>query len=162
MDWIWDRVDRLLAAAVVAVCGAFAAQLNPLIVQYLDRAAAVVTVAEEHLRDVQTGLKYQVMADVVRRDAERQAQDDVARARAAHDPIARAGIVMQPFRLLDARDPQLFEQTAAAFVPAMPDNRRAIIYTVLGALAGFIGYEFVRLLALKLFIEERKRRFRRR
>lgn len=162
MTWLWQRIDRLLCAVAVAFGAVMAAQLEPLATQYLARTGPWVAAAEAHLADVRTGLKYQVMADTVRRDLERAALAELARRRALHEPVARAGLIGRPFALLGVRGEAPLAETWASFVPALPRGPDAVTYTVIGLLLGFLAYEAVRWPVMKLVVEPPRRRFKRR
>jgi hypothetical protein len=166
VTWLWERIDRLLCAVAVAFGAVMAAQLDPLATQYLARSGPWVAAAEAHLADVRTGLKYQVMAATVRRDLEREAEAELARRRDLHDPIARAGVIGRPLGLLRVRGQapaaEIWTETVAAFVPALPRGTDATVYAVIGLLLGFLAYEAVRWPVMKLVVDPPKRRFKRR
>ncbi|MDX2222533.1 MAG: hypothetical protein SFV21_07285 [Rhodospirillaceae bacterium] len=162
MTWLWERIDRLLCAVAVAFGAAMAAQLDPLATQFLARTGPWVAAAEAHLADVRTGLKYQVMADTVRRDLERAAEAELSRRRALHDPVARAGPVGRPLALLRVRGQAPMAETWASFVPALPRGAGATVYAVIGLVLGFLAYEALRWPVMKLVVDPPKRRFKRR
>jgi hypothetical protein len=161
MEWFWSWIDRLLGAIAVGVFGVAGSQLAPLIGQYVTRAAAHLAAAEAKFADIQTGLKYQVMAETVRADLAAAARAEIAAAKADHDPVAIAGIVTKPFRLWQHADSALFDETWRNFVPALPTTAEAVTYTVIGVLLGFLVYEVLRIPAVAIATGEPKRRFRR-
>jgi hypothetical protein len=161
MEWFWSWIDRLLGAIAVGVFGVAGSQLATLISQYVARAAAYLAAAEAKLADIQTGLKYQVMAETVRADLAAAARAEVAAAKAIHDPVATANIVTKPFRLWQHADSPLFDETWRNFVPALPATVEAVTYTVAGVLIGFLVYEIVRFPVITMATGEPKRRFRR-
>lgn len=161
MSWIWSRIDRLLGAAVVGFGGAAGSQLSPLIAQYQARANAVLTAAAAKLSEIQTGIKYQVMAETVRSDLATAARQEVAAARADHDPVAAANIITKPFRLWQHADSAIFDETWRNFVPALPATAEAVSYTIAGVLLGFLVYEIVRFPVVAIATGAPKRRFRR-
>lgn len=161
MEWFWSRIDRLLGAIVIGVFGVAGSQLAPLIGQYVGRAAARLNAAQAKLTDIQTGLKYQVMAEPVRADLASAARAEIAAAKADHDPVATANIVTKPFRLWQQADSPLFDETWRNFVPALPSTAEAVTYTIAGLLIGFLVYEIVRFPVVALATGEPKRRFRR-
>jgi hypothetical protein len=161
MDWLWSRIDRLLGAAAVAAGALGGSQLHPILTQYIAHAAENLAKAQAHLLAVQTGLKYQVMAESVRGELLTEANQAVAVLKTIHDPVALANMVTKPFVLWRRADPALFDTTLDRLVPALPASGEAIVYTVAGALLGFVLYELLRWPVVVMLTEPPKRRFRR-
>lgn len=161
MDWLTDKLDRLFAALWIAAFGIMAAQIEPLATQYMARSAAQLAEAEAHLGNVQTGLRYQTMAEVTRDELETAAQQTLAEARAAHEAVAAPSHLIRPIALWQWADGAMRDETIAAFVPALPMTTWGVIYTVLGVLIGFAAYEFVKWPVVGL-LRSPRRRFKKR
>lgn len=144
MDWLIDTVDRLLAGACIALAGLTAAQITPFAEQYMARSQAEVRAAQIRLADVETGLRYQTIADQVRVEMLSAAKREAEAAASAHAAVADAAPLLYPYALWRNADPRLRAETWAAFVPALPKAPWTIVLTFLGVLIGFTVYEVVK------------------
>lgn len=162
LDWLTDKLDRLFAALWIAAFGIMAAQIEPLATQYMARSAAQLAKAEAHLGNVQTGLRYQTMAEVTRGELETVARQTLAEARAAHEAVAAPSPLLRPIALWRWADRTMRDETMTAFVPAVPMTTWAVTYTVLGVLIGFAAYELVKWLVVGLLRSPRRRLKKRR
>lgn len=162
MDWIAGMVDRLAAAAVVAVFAVAASQAEPLATQYSARTARQLDEAERHFKDVQSGVRYQTVAEPVRAELEAKARSELDAARATHGQVAGVFPLLRPVMLWQARDGDAFVATAGEFVPRIPRAPWAIAFTVLGAIVGFAFYELVKWPVAALLRAPPRRRFKKR
>gem|GEM_PF-2058073 len=144
LDWLIDTLDRLLAGICIALAGLTAAQIVPFAEQYMARSQAEVRAAQTRLADVETGLRYQTVADQVRADLLSAAKRDTEKAAAAHAAVADTTPLLYPYALWRTADPALRAATWAAFVPALPARPWAVALTILGVMIGFAVYEAVK------------------
>lgn len=162
MEWVWRKIDVLIAAVFVAVAAVAASQGHAFMDQYEERLSRDLGQARTRVEELATGLRYKLMSDAVRTDLAAAAQERLARLDAAHDAIAGAFAVTRPFALIRHRDPALLAETRAGFVPRLPRGVDGALYAAVGALAGFALYEVLKLPLSILLREPRRRKFRRR
>ena len=162
MSWLAEKIDAFLAAAVVALMGVIGSQGQAFTVQYVQRLGGHLDEARIHLSDVQGGLRYRVMGDTVRAELETDAKTRVATLQRAYDAVKGANIFIRPLAILRYGDVDVIAGTKRDFVPALPMNADAIIYTLVGMIGGFVIYEVVRLPVLLILREPRRRKFRKR
>lgn len=161
MDWVWHKIDVLIAAIFVAVAAVTASQGHVFMSQYQARLGHDLQAARAQVADIRTGLRYKLMSDVVRTDLENTAQTRLREVNTAHTAIAEAGTVTRPFAFIRHRDPALMTATGQNFVPALPRDGSAVFYAFIGALIGFAIYEILKFPLALLLREPRRRRFRR-
>jgi hypothetical protein len=152
-----EILDRLLAALCIAVFGLAAAQITPFAAQYMARSQAEVAKAQARLAEVETGLRYQTVAETVRADLLTAAKRDLATAAAAHDAVAGTTPLLYPYALWRNADPALRAATSAFFVPALPGSPWSWILTSLGVLIGFALYEALKWPVVMVFRAPRRR-----
>ena len=160
MEWVWRKVDVLIAAVFVSVAALGASQGHAFMTQYQERLGRDLEQAQARLNDVKTGLRYKLMSDVVRTELEAAAQTRFDALNRAHTAIANAGVA-KPYALIRHREQRLVEETERGFVPRLPQNAGGIFFAVLGALIGFAAYEIVKF-PVVLLARPRQRKFRRR
>lgn len=161
MDWVWRKIDVLLAAAFVAGASIAASQGYAFMTQYEERLSRDLEQARARVNEINTGLRYKLMSDAVRTELETTAQARFDQLSAAHTAVAGAGAITKPYVLLRHREPRLLAETERSFVPRVPRNAGGIFYAVLGALLGFAAYEILKFPA-GLLARPRHRKFRRR
>jgi hypothetical protein len=162
VDWILRKLDAFLGAAAIAVTGIAASQGQAFIVQYLQRLGGHLDEAKAQLANVQTGLRYKLMNESVRKELENEAQRRAAELQSAYDAIAHADIFTKPFALFRHADSTIMAGTWHDFVPALSLGAESVTYIIVGMVAGFIVYEVVKLPFVALLQEPRRRKFRRR
>jgi Protein of unknown function (DUF2937) len=161
VDWFIDKFDRLLTGLCIAAFALAAAQISPFAAQYMARSAADLRAAQAHVADVQTGLRYQTMAEQVRGELLSEANQTLARAQTAHDALAQTTPLLHPLALWRWVDPAIRDATWADFVPAVPGSAWSMVLTVLGALIGLAVYEAVKWPVVAL-VRAPRRRFKKR
>lgn len=162
MDWFLSAIDRLIAAIWVATFAIVASQADPFAAQYSARTAQHLSLAEAHLSDVQTGVRYQTMAANVRADLEAKAQQELAQWQRTHDAVANTMPLLKPIALWRTAHGPTLDATWRSFVPALPVTTWGIIDTILGLLIGFLVYEAVKWPLVLLFQARPRRRFKKR
>jgi len=162
VEWIWRKVDILIAAVFVAVAAIGASQSHAYMVQYQERLSRDLSIARDRLQDIKTGLRYKLMSDVVRTELEANAQARFEQLDGAHSSIAGANVITKPFALLRHQDPALMADTGKTFVPRLPRSSGGIVYSALGVVLGFALYEALKFPVLFLARDSRRRKFRRR
>lgn len=160
MEWVWHKVDVLVAAVFVAGTSIAASQGHAFMTQYQERLGRDLEQARARVNEVKTGLRYKLMSDVVRTELETTAQTRFDQLNTAHSAIAGAGIT-KPYALMRHREPTLMAETERGFVPRPPRGAGGIFYATLGALIGFLVYEVLKF-PLELLARPRQRKFRRR
>ncbi len=160
VDWVWRKVDVLIAAVFVSVAALGASQGHAFMTQYQERLGRDLAQARVRLNDVQTGLRYKLMSDVVRAELEATAQTRFDHLNTAHSAIAGAGVT-KPYALARYKEDRLIAETERGFVPRLPQSFAGVFYALLGALAGFAVYEAVKF-PVVLIARPRQRKFRRR
>ncbi len=160
-DWFWEKVDIFVAAIFVAVAGIAACQGHAVMVQYIQRLSAEVNEARFHLADTQSGLRYRVMGDTVRAEAEDAAKTRFNQLKRAQDSVVRANPLIRPLALAKTHDDGTISETWREFQPTVPATVGSGIYALFGALIGFVIYEIVKL-PLLILREPRRRKFRKR
>lgn len=161
MDWIWRKIDTFGGAAAVAAFGVAASQGHAFMAQYIARLGAALAAAKAQLASVNTGLRYQLMSETVQKELKSEAESRVKALQDAYTAISDANVLAKPFVVWRRADPVLADQTWQSFVPALPQSADAIIMVAVGAILGFLVYEFVKL-PLLLVAEPRRRKFRKR
>ncbi|MBL8629669.1 MAG: hypothetical protein JNM81_08585 [Rhodospirillaceae bacterium] len=162
MDWFLSIFDRFLAAAFVAVFAVAASQAGPFATQYAARTATQLAQAQAHLKDVQSGVRYQTMAPTVRAELEAQAKADLAARSATHTAIAEAIPLVQPYALWRYGDETVIGDTWRLFVPALPLSFGMGLSTFLGAIIGFALYELLKFPIAAILRAPPRRRFKKR
>jgi hypothetical protein len=160
VEWLLRKADVLIAAVFVAAAAVGASQGHAFMTQYEERLARDLGQARARVSEIRTGLRYKLMSDVVRGDLEAAAQTRFDRLNIAYSAIAGAGVT-KPYALARYREPRLVAETEGAFVPRLPRDTAGVLYTVLGALLGFLAYEIVKF-PVVLSARPRQRKFRRR
>jgi hypothetical protein len=160
VEWVWRRIDVLIAAVFVAVSAVAASQGHVFMAQYEERLARDLAQARARVDEIETGLRYKLMSETVRAELAASAQARFDQVDVAHTAIAGAGL-LKPIALARHRTPELIAETERGFVPRMPRAAGAILATVLGALLGFLAYEIVKL-PVTVLTRPRQRKFRRR
>jgi len=162
VTWVWHKLDTFIGAAVVAASGVAASQAQAFLVQYVQRLGGHLDEAKLNLANVQSGLRYRLMSDTVRKELETDASARVADLQNAYNAIAEANVVTKPFALLRHADSAMLAGTWRDFVPALPATADAIAYIIMAMILGFVLYELVKFPVLALIDEPRRRKFRRR
>ncbi len=160
MDWVWRKVDVLIAAAFVSVAALGASQGHAFMTQYQERLGRDLEHARVRLNDVKTGLRYKLMSDIVRAELEATAQARFDQLNTAHTAISGAHVI-KPYALARHKEERLMEETRRGFVARLPQGPGGIIYAVIGALIGFAVYEVIKF-PVALLARPRQRKFRRR
>lgn len=161
VEWVWRKIDVLVAAVFVAGAAIGASQGHAFMTQYQERLSRDLEQARARVNEIKTGLRYKLMSDVVRQELEAAAQTRFDRLNIAHTAIASAGPVLKPYALMRHREPQLMAETNDGFVPRVPRDGGGIFYTILGALVGFAVYEILKF-PVTMVARPRQRKFRRR
>src|SRR5579871_6285261 len=130
---------------VIVVAGIAAAEGHEVMVQYIQRLGAEVSRAQDHLTDVRTGLRYRVMGDTVRTEAETEARGIFDTLKHEQDAIVGANPFIRPLAFARYRNKTILADTWRGFKPALPATIGAALYALAGAIVGFIVYEVVKL-----------------
>ncbi|MBL8645331.1 MAG: DUF2937 family protein, partial [Rhodospirillaceae bacterium] len=136
-----STVDRFLAAVFVAVFALAASQAGPFASQYSARTAALLAQAQAHVKDVETGVRYQTMAPVVQGELAAEAKTALAARQAAHAAVADTIPFLRPIALWRAGEPALLAETWRTFAPALPFTPLSWLNAFLGCIIGFALYE---------------------
>lgn len=160
MEWVWRKVDVLVAAAFVAAGAIGASQGHAFMIQYEEHLGRDLAQARSRLNDVKTGLRYKLMSEVVRGELEATAQTHFDQLNVAHTSIAGSSI-LKPYALVRHQEPVLLAETERTFVPRLPTTIGGIFFAVLGAVIAFAIYEVIKL-PVELVVRPRQRKFRRR
>ena len=161
MDWVWRKIDVLVAATFVAGASIAASQGHAFMTQYQERLSRDLEQARARVNEIKTGLRYKLMSDIVRTELETTAQARFDQFNVAHTAIAGSGAITKPYMLMRYREPRLIAETERAFVARVPRDAGGIVYAVLGALLGFLAYEVLKF-PVGLLARPRTRKFRRR
>jgi hypothetical protein len=161
VEWVWRKVDVLVAAVFVAGSSIAASQGHAFMTQYEERLGRDLEQARTRVNEIKTGLRYRLMSDVVRTELETTAQTRFEQLNTAHTAIAGAGPVTKPYALMRHREPTLMAETERGFVPRPPRGAGGVFYAALGALIGFLVYEVLKF-PLGLLARPRQRKFRKR
>ena len=162
LEWIWRKLDAFAGAVVIAVAGIVASQGQTFIVQYIQRLGGHLDEATAQLLNVQTGLRYKLMSETVRKEIETDAQSRVDQLQGAYDAIVGANIFTRPFAFFGHAEPAIVAGTWHDFVPALPLDATTITYVIMGMILGFLFYEFIKLPVLAVTHGSHRRRFKRR
>ena len=162
LEWIWRKLDTFAGAVVIAVAGIAASQGQTFIVQYIQRLGGHLDEATAQLVNVQTGLRYKLMSEAVRKELEADAQARVDQLQSAYDAITGANIFTRPFAFFSHAEPTIVAGTWHDFVPALPFDATTITYVIMGMILGFLFYEFIKLPVLAVTHSSQRRRFKRR
>ena len=161
MEWIAHKLDTFLAAVVIAVAAIAAWQGQAFMSEYLHRLDGQLTEARSQVTAIQTGLRYKLMSDTVRKEIETTATARAATLQASYDTVAKTNLFTRPIALARHGDPVLLDSTWRSFATSSALSQDAIAYAVIAMVLGFIAYEVVKL-PLLLLLQPKKRRFRRR
>ncbi|MBX7198444.1 MAG: DUF2937 family protein [Rhodospirillaceae bacterium] len=162
MEWLAHKLDTFLAAVVIAAMAIAACQSQAFIIQYLSRQSAQLAAAKAELTGIETGLRYQLMSDTVRKEIETGARTRAEALQASYDSVAGGNLFAQPLLLARGGDPTLMDTTWRNFVPALPMTPGSIAFTVVGMVIGFVIYEVVKFPFALLIREPKRRKFRKR
>lgn len=160
MEWVWRKIDVLVAAVFVAAGAIGASQGHAFMIQYEEHLGRDLEQARGRLAEVKTGLRYKLMSEVVRAELEATAQTRFDQLNIAHTSIAGASII-KPYALARHEEPALLAETERNFVPRLPNTPGGIFSAILGAVIAFAIYEILKL-PLSLLAQPRQRKFRRR
>jgi hypothetical protein len=162
LEWVLSTLDRFLAAIFVAVLAVAASQVEPFTTQYSTRTAAQLTEAQAHLKDVQSGVRYQTMAPNVRQELEAEAKMTLSTRSSTHAAIANTLPVLKPYALWRHGDADIISETKRLFVPALPLTTASALNVLIGAIIGFVLYELVKLPVSVILRAPQRRRFKKR
>ncbi len=162
MDQVWRILDAFLGAAIIAASGVAASQAHAFLIQYIDLLGGRLNEATAHLNNVQNGLRYRLMSETVRKEAETAAQNRVADLQEAYHAMADANVLVKPIAFLRRADSAMLANAWQDFIPALPRAADGIFYAVVAMIVGFLLYELVKLPVVMLVSEPRRRKFRRR
>jgi len=162
LDWVLGAIDRLIAAIWIAAFAIVAAQAEPFATQYSARTAQQLSQAQAHLKDVQTGVRYQTMAQPARTELETEARQELSQWQSTHDTVANAQPLLKPLALWRGSDATILDATWRNFTPALPTSTWGMIGTVIGVLIGFALYEALKWPVVLLLQSRPKRRFKKR
>lgn len=162
MEWLAHKLDTFLAAVVIAAMAIAACQSQVFIIQYLSRQNAQLAVAKAELAGVETGLRYKLMSDTVRKEIETGARTRAAALQASYDSVARSNLFARPLILARSGDQALMQATWRDFVPALPETSGSIAFTIVGLVLGFVIYEVIKFPFALLLREPKRRKFRKR
>jgi hypothetical protein len=162
VEWIARKLDTFLAAVVIAVAAIAACQSQAFVIQYLHRLNGELTAARTELADIQSGLRYQLMSDTVRKEIETAARTRAQALQSSYDSVADTNLFVRPLVLARSGDRTLMETTRRDFVPALPVTPGSIAFAVAGMIIGFAAYEVVKFPVVMLLREPRRRKFRKR
>lgn len=162
MEWIAHKLDTFLAAVVIAVVAIGACQSQAFIIQYLHRLNGQLGAAKVELAGIETGLRYKLMSETVRREIEAGARDRAQALQGSYDAVAHTPLFVRPLVLARSGDRSLMETTWRGFVPALPATPGSVAFTIAGMVIGFLIYEAVKFPFVLLIREPRRRKFRKR
>lgn len=162
MEWIAHKLDTFLAAVVIAAVAIAACQSQAFIIQYLSRQSSQLAAAKVELANVETGLRYKLMSDTVRKEIETDARTRAQALQASYDSVAHGNLFARPLILARTGDRNLMEATWRGFVPALPVTLGSMVFTVVGMVIGFLIYEAIKFSFALLLREPKRRKFRRR
>ena len=162
MEWIARRLDTFLAAVIIAAAAIAACQSQAFIMQYLNRLNGELTAAKTELAGIETGLRYKLMSDTVRKEIETAARTHAQTLQSSYDSVAETNLFARPLILARSGDRALMETTWRSFVPALPETPGSIAFAVAGMILGFMVYEAIKFPFLLLLREPRRRKFRKR
>jgi hypothetical protein len=144
LDWFLDHLDRMCAGLCIAVVGVAASQVMPFSSQYIARTNADLQQAETRVNDINTGVRYQALAEVVRGELLTQATSQAESARRAHNALADRTPLVFPWALWRWADPTVRAAVWASYTPRVPVEPWAIAFTVLGAWIAYALYEILK------------------
>lgn len=155
-------MDGFLGAAIIAGSGVAASQAHAFLIQYSDLLGGRLNEAKAFLNNVQNGLRYRLMSETVRKEAETAALNRVADLQDAYHVIADANVLVKPIAFIRRADSAMLSSVWQDFIPALPRAAEGIFYVVAAMIVGFLLYELVKLPVAILVSEPRRRKFRRR
>ena len=161
MEWFAHKLDTFLAAVVIAVAAIAAWQGQAFMSEYLHRLDGQLSEARSQVTAIQTGLRYKLMSDTVRKEIETNATARAQALQASYDTVAKTNLFTRPIALARYGDRALLEGTWSSFATSLRFSQDAIAYAVIAMVLGFIAYEIVKL-PLLLLLQPKKRRFRKR
>lgn len=162
MDWIAQKLDTFLAAVVVAAMAIGACQSQAFIIQYLHRLNGQLSAAKVELAGIETGLRYKLMSDTVRKEIESAARGRAEALQDSYDSVAHTPLFVRPLILARSGDRTLMDTTWREFVPALPTTPGSVAFAVVGMIIGFLIYEAIKFPFVFLIREPKKRKFRKR
>ena len=113
------------------VGGVAGSQGEAFAVQYIQRLGGHLDEARDHLADVQSGLRYRVMGDVVRDELEAKATNRFKKLKHDYDAIAHGNVITRPFAFARAYDPAALDVARRGFKPALPATAPALSRPIL-------------------------------
>ncbi len=162
MFWVLNKIDLLLGASIAACAAMAASQTQAIIDQYVQRLGGHLDEARLNLDRIVNGVRYQTMSEAVRSEIETDARLRVEELNTAYTAIVESGVVTRPLVFLRHADDAILTATLSNFVPAIPLDANALIYSFIGIVIALIVYETVKL-PLKIVIgQPRRRRFKKR
>lgn len=162
MEWIAHKLDTFLAAVVIAVIAIGACQSQAFIIQYLHRLNGQLGAAKVELAGIETGLRYKLMSETVRKEIEATARGRAQALQGSYDSLAHTPLFVRPLVMARSGDRSLMETTWRGFVPALPVTPGSVAFTIVGMVIGFLIYEAVKFPFVLLIREPKKRKFRKR
>lgn len=162
VEWLAHKLDTFLAAVVIAAVAIAACQSQVFVIQYLSRQSAQLAVARAELAGVETGLRYKLMSDTVRKEIEAGARARAQAIQASYESVARGNLFARPLILARSGDRGLMEATWRGFVPALPQTPGSIAFSLVGIVLGFLIYEAIKFPFVLLMREPKRRKFRKR
>ena len=162
MFWILKKIDLLIGAGFAAAAAMAASQTQALIDQYVQRLGGHLDEAKLNLDRILNGVRYQTMSETARGELETDARLRVSELESAYTAIVDSGLIARPFAFLRHADDTILNGTLSDFVPAVPLDANALIYSLMGIIFALIVYEIVKFPLVYLIGQPRRRRFRKR
>ena len=160
--WVFQKIDMIIGACFAAVAAMTASQTQAFIDQYLQRLGGHLDEAKLNLDRIENGVRYQTMSDTVRRELETDANFRVGELQDAYDTISNSGVIIRPFTFYRNADDSIIDGTISDFVPAIPLEVNALIYSLIGIFLALAIYEVIKLPLTILINQPRRRKFKKR
>ncbi len=162
MNWVLRKIDMFIGACLAAAASLGASQIEAFIVQYVQRLGGHLDEAVANLERIRTGVRYQTMSDVVRRELEQDAEMRVAQLQTAFDAITQSNTLLRPLSFFRNAEDAILAGTLRDFVPAIPLDTNAVVYMVTAVILSLIAYEILKLPLVFVAGQPRRRKFKRR
>lgn len=144
MSWLTRRLDHLGSAAFGA-CGGLGFSQAPAFVQaYLQRLSGHIDEARRTVEQMQAGELLPWLDDTARQLGTRQLEQRLLELEALRDRLLDAPAWWRPAQLLKDADWSIARRAADDFVPAVPLDPVALLWTALGIMVAALLWDLLR------------------
>ncbi len=160
MSWIYKKINSIIYAALAAIGGLFASQIDSFILQYLQRLGGHLGEATSNLERILNSTVYQTMEESVRKALELDAISRVNTLQNSYDMINNASFLFRPIKLLLYSEEKIITGTIDDYIPSLNFNSHTVFYVLISILIILILLDLIKSGIAIIISYRRKRKFK--